>query len=195
MTEARHLSDLEIQDWLDEALRGEAAAVARAHLATCRDCARRAEAQAVLFAAIESWGETPPSRDLAPEVVRRLSQRKVPFSLSVATAVQAALALLIAVLAWPLVANLLSTVPLPAIPEPDLGALEVLAMQLGDPVASLQAALQSVMDTADAALAMARPSIVFAPAVIAGALLIAVLGNSILLAGDRSGRTIRPRRL
>jgi hypothetical protein len=88
MSETRHLSDLEIQDWLDDALRGEAAAAARAHLATCRDCTRRVKAQSALFAAIESWEETPPSRDLAPEVVRRLSQRRIPFGLSVATAVR-----------------------------------------------------------------------------------------------------------
>jgi hypothetical protein len=202
MTEIAHLSDLEIQGLLDDALRGEGAAAARAHLATCRDCTRRVRAQSALFAAIESWEETPPSRDLAPEVVRRLSQRRIPFGLSVATAVQAALALLIAVLAWPLVAGLFSTVPLPAVPAVDLGALEVLALQLGELVASSQTALQPVIDSADVWLNLAPQWIALripegmalAPAIVAGALLVAVLGNSILLAGDGTGRTIRPRR-
>jgi hypothetical protein len=62
-------------------------------------------------------------------------------------------------------------------------------LQLGDLVASSQTVLQPVIDSADAWLNLAPQWMTLAPAIVAGALLVAVLGNSILLAGDRAGRT------
>jgi hypothetical protein len=194
--ETKHLSDLEIEALLDEALEGRAGRAAHAHLAVCAECERRATARADLFAALESWEDSPPSRDLAPGIVRRLSQRRIPFGLSVATALQAVLALFIAAIAWPLVADLLSSVPLPAIPGAGPGASEILTAQLGELVNSSQAALQPFLDAADAWLRLAPRWMALSPAIVAGALLVAVLGNSILLAGDATGRRgIRPRRL
>jgi hypothetical protein len=191
-----HLSDLKIQALLDDALQGETARAARAHLSACADCARRVEAQAALFAALESWEESPPPHDLAPWIVQRLAHRRIPFGLSVATAVQAGLALLIVVLAWPLVVDLFSSVPLPTIQGFDLGLSETLAVQAGALVAEAQAAVLPLLDSADAWLRLAPQWMALSPAIVAGALLVAVLGNSILLAGDASGRrTVRPRRL
>jgi hypothetical protein len=195
-TEAEHLSDWELDGLLDGALEAEVARAAHAHLTVCVECSRRATERAGLFAALETWEDTPPSRDLAPGIVRRLSQRRVPFGLSVATAVQAALVLLIAAIAWPLVANLISSVPVPAIPGVGLGASEMLTAQLGELVTSSQAALQPLLDAADTWLRLAPQWLALSPAIVAGALLVAVLGNSILLAGDATGRRgVRPRRL
>jgi hypothetical protein len=187
---------MEIEALLDNALQGEAARTARAHLAACGDCARRAQAQAALFTALESWVDSPPPHDLAPAIMGRLAHRAIPVGLSVATAVQAGLALLIVILAWPLVASLTSAIPLPLIPGVEGGLTEALAEQAGVLMTAAQGTLQPLLDSADAWLRQAPQLIALSPAVIAGALLFAVLGNSILLAGGASGRTTsRPRRL
>src|SRR3989304_1328712 len=86
MTEANHLSDLEIEALLDGALEGGAAREARAHLAAWGACARRVAARARLFAALETWEDTPPSRDLTPGIVQQLSYRRTPLGLSLAPA-------------------------------------------------------------------------------------------------------------
>jgi len=59
-----------------------------------------------------------------------------------------------------------------------------------------EAALQPLLDSLDEWLRVTPEWMTLSPAIVAGALLVAVLGNSILLAGDASGwRRIRPRRL
>ena len=196
MTEANHLSDLEIEALLDDALEGGAAREARAHLAACGACSRRAAARARLFAALETWEDTPPSRDLTPGIVQQLSYRRTPLGLSLATAVQAGLALLIAALAWPLVAPVFSSLQLPTIPGLEQGFSETLAVPAEGLLLAADAALQPWLDSADAWLRMAPQWVTLSPAIVAGALLVAVLGNSILLAGDAAGRrSVRPRRL
>src|SRR3972149_4778210 len=89
MTETRHVSDLEIEALLDDALEGGAAREARAHLAACGACPRAARPRASLFAALGTWEEPPPSRNLTPGVVQRLAYRRMPLVLSLATAVPA----------------------------------------------------------------------------------------------------------
>jgi len=196
MTETKHLSDLEIEALLDEALEAGAAREARAHLAACGACSRRTAARARLFAALETWEESPPSYDLTPGIVRRLSHRRMPLGLSLATAVQAGLALLIAVLAWPLVAPVFSSLQIPTIPGLELGFSATLAAQAEGLLLASEAALQPLLDSADAWLRMAPQWMTLSPAIVAGALLVAVLGNSILLAGDAAGRrSVRLRRL
>jgi hypothetical protein len=196
MTEAKHLSYLEIEALLDDALEGGVAREARAHLAACGACSRRAAARASLFAALETWEETPPSRDLSPGIVQRLSHRRMPLGLSLATAVQAGLALLIAALAWPLVEPVFSSLRLPTIPGFEMGFSESLATQAEGLLLAGEAALQPLLDSADAWLRMAPQWMTLSPAIVAGGLLVAVLGNSILLAGDAAGRrSVRPRRL
>jgi anti-sigma factor RsiW len=196
MTEAKHLSDLQIQGLLDDALEAGLAREARVHLAACRDCARRLEAHARLFAAIEAWGDSPPPRDLAPSIVHRLAQPRLPFGLRVATAVQAALAAVILVLAWPLVGGLLSSLALTTIPAFEFGFSETLAAQAEGLIVSAEAALQQISVSADAWLRLAPQWMTLWPAIVGGALLVAVLGNSILLAGDAAGRRgVLPRRI
>ena len=196
MTETRHVSDLEIEALLDDALEGGAAREARAHLAACGACSRRAAARASLFAALETWEETPPSRDLTPGIVQRLSHRRMPLGLSLATAVQAGMALLIAALAWPLVEPVFSSLRLPTIPGLEMGFSETLTTQAEGLLLAGEAAQQLLLDSADAWLRIAPQWMTLSPAIVGGALLVAVLGNSILLAGDAAGRrTVRPRRL
>ena len=191
-----HLSDLEIDALLDMALEGGAAREARAHLTACGECSRRAAARADLFAVLETWEDSPPSRDLAPWVVLRLSHRRLPLGLTLATAAQAVLAALIVVLAWPLVEPIFSSLQLPTISTLELGLSEALAMQAEGLLVAAEAALQPLLDSLDEWLRVTPEWMTLSPAIVAGALLVAVLGNSILLAGDASGwRRIRPRRL
>jgi hypothetical protein len=188
MIEAKHLSDLEIQGLLDGDLDDGEARRARAHLAACRGCSGRFEVQASLFAAIESWDDSPPTHDLTPEILERLTERRMPFGLSVATAVQAGLALVIGVLVWPLVGPLFPALTLPTTPALELALSETLAAPAEGLVASAEAALQHLSISADAWLRLTSQWLRLWPAIVAGALLVAVLGNSILLAGDAAGR-------
>jgi anti-sigma factor RsiW len=70
-----HLSDLQLNEYLDQVLAPEARAEAVKHLAACVDCAARLTALQALFAQIESLPEAALSRDLAGPVVRALRQR------------------------------------------------------------------------------------------------------------------------
>src|SRR3990170_3297078 len=96
MADSPHLPDREIHLLLDGALDERAAQAARAHLAACASCALRLETQARLFAAIESWEETPPAHDLVPRVLAGLRPPATPVGLNWAVALQAGVALLIA---------------------------------------------------------------------------------------------------
>jgi hypothetical protein len=195
MPDLRHLSDPELQALLDEALGASATRQAQEHLRVCRECARRMQTQARLFAAIETWDDALPPHDLAPRVVQQLRHRRTPLGLSLATAFQAGLAGLLLVLGWPLVEPLLSSVNPPVIPgfEPELS--EALTVQAGELASAGQAALEQASASLEAWLGMAAQWMSLWPAVVAAALLLAVLGNSILLAGHGAGaRRIRPRR-
>lgn len=196
MTEPSHLSDLDIQALLDKALDPREARQARAHLATCGDCARRAEAHAGLFAAIEAWADSDPPHDLAPGVLRALTQRATPIGLRVATVLQAGLAVLIVALAWPLVAGLFASFRLPALPGFDLSFSESISAQAQGAIVAFEAASQQLSVSADTWLRLAPQWATLWPAILAGAVLAAIVGNSILLAGRAPGaRAARPRRL
>jgi len=191
MAETGHLSDLDIQALLDKAIDGRASRVARAHLAGCRECRRRVEVQARLFAAIETWEEVAPAHDITPAVVRSLKGQRTPKGLRAATAVQAGLAVIITVMAWPVLARLLSSFQAPSLPALDLAWLGGFAAQVQESLRFVEALSGSLGSW----LPIAPPAMALWPAIIAGALLLAILGNSILLAGDESGRRrIQPRR-
>ena len=77
-----------------------------------------------------------------------------------------------------------------------MGFSETLATQAEGLLLAGEAAQQLLLDSADAWLRIAPQWMTLSPAIVGGALLVAVLGNSILLAGDAAGRrTVRPRRL
>jgi hypothetical protein len=196
MTDREHLSDLQIHGLLDQALDARTERAARAHLSICRACARRVEAQARLFAAIETWDEAPPPHDLAPAVIERINLGRTPAGLRLATVIQAGLAVLLIVLAWPLLVSLLSSVALPDISAPVLGWPETLVAQAQGLWMSGESTLRQASAVVETFLAVASQWMPLWPGIVAGALLVAVLGNSVLLTGDAAGaRRIRPRRL
>jgi len=187
---------MEIQALLDGGLDGSAARAARAHLATCAKCARRLEAQTRLFAEIESWEEAEPPHDLAPRVLAALRSPSTPIGLRWAAALQAGLVLLIVSLAWPLVTNLAQSLRLPSVWFPATSAIEAWLAETSALTAALEASLLALPDSAAAWLRLAPNWIAIWPAVVAGAALAAVVGNSILLSGNAtSSRAARARRL
>jgi anti-sigma factor RsiW len=104
-----HLSDEQLNEYLDGALTPEARTEAVKHFAVCADCATRLTAQQALFAQIESLPEEALSRDLAGSLVRALrhgfaSQRGeiLPRWVRLTTGLQAVLAILALALAAPL---------------------------------------------------------------------------------------------
>ena len=185
MADSPHLPDREIHLLLDGALDERAAQAARAHLTACASCALRLETQARLFAAIESWEETPPAHDLVPRVLAGLRPPATPVGLSWAVALQAGVALLIAALLWPLVAGLAQSIRLPAIPAP--GLIETWLAETSSWTASIEASLLDSLNSAQAWLRMPPDWIAIWPLVVAGAALVAVVGNSILLSRSAAG--------
>jgi len=106
-----HLSDGQLNEYLDGVLAPEAHTEAVKHLAACVDCAARLTALQALVAQIESLPEMKLSRDLAGPVTRALRQRfgtfgqrgeGLPRWVRLTASLQAALALVALALAAPI---------------------------------------------------------------------------------------------
>jgi anti-sigma factor RsiW len=106
-----HLSDEQLNEYLDQALAPGARAAASAHLAECADCGARLTALQGLFASIEALPEHALSRDLAGPVMRTLSGRAaLPRWIRLTAGLQAALAVIVLVSAAPLLNEFVSPV-------------------------------------------------------------------------------------
>ncbi len=196
MAEKFHLPDLEIQALLDGALDDGAARAARAHLATCAGCTRRMEAEARLFAEIESWEEATPPHDLAPRVLTGLRTPAVPVGLRWAAALQAGLVLLVVALGWPFIAGNAQHLRLPSILLPGAGTMEAWLEGASTWIPALKASLLLMPDSAAIWLRTVPNGIAIWPALAGVAVLVALVGNSILLWGAAgSPRAARPRRV
>jgi hypothetical protein len=196
MSDSHHLPDSEIQSLLDGALGERAAHAARAHLAACPRCTLRLEAQARLFAAIESWEEVPPKHNLVPRVLSALQPSATPVGLRWAAVVQAGAALLILILAWPILAGFAQGARLPSMWPLAPGEVEVWLAQMSELAASMEALSLDLIDSAQAWLRMTPDWLAIWPLVVAGAAIAAILGNSILLAGSAAGpQAARARRV
>jgi anti-sigma factor RsiW len=195
-SETPHLSDVEIQSLLDGALHQAAARAADAHLAVCPHCAARFEVQTRLHAAIASRVDAPPPHDLAPRVLAALRPSETPLVLRWASALQAALALLILALGWPLVASLTQNLRVPAEFSLVQGGIEALSAEVFVLSDAVEAMALSLFASAHAWLRTSPEWLALWPAVVAGAAFVAVVGNSILLTGSAAGSAAaRPRRL
>ncbi len=195
MVETAHLPDLEIQALLDGELDEHAARAARTHLAMCAKCARRLAAQARFFARIESWEEAVPPHDLAPRVLDVLHTPATPVGLRWAAVLQAGLVLLIIALGWPLLTGLAQSVHLPSVGLPATINIEGWLAELAAFTMALEASILALPDSAAAWLRLAPDWIAIWPAVVAGAALVAVVGNSVLLSGTATNsRIVRVRR-
>ena len=187
MADPHHLPDIGIQSLLDGALDERAADAARAHLAACPICTRRLEAQARLFAAIESWEEAPPEHDLVSRILTALHPPAPPVGLRWAAVVQAGVALLVLALAWPLITGLAQDVRVPSVWPLPSGAAELWLAQASVLAASFAALSLDLIDSAQAWFRMTPNRLAIWPLVVAGAAFVAIVGNSILLGGSAAG--------
>ena len=110
-----HLSDELLNEYLDNALAHRAQA--ESHLAGCADCAARLSALQALFAEIESLPELALSKSLAAPFTRRDVGFALPRWLKLTATLQAALALIIVILAAPLITELLPAVQTPSLTD------------------------------------------------------------------------------
>jgi len=189
-----HLATEDLHLLLDGALDAPAARAARAHLSQCRGCQRRLRAQERIFAAIESWEEVPIPRDLAPRLRHAVAPPRGE-RWRLATGVQAVVAVLVLVAAWPLVSGLASTITTPVLPVADLGLSEAATLAMTSLVASTEAFGRQVASAADAWLRLAPRWIGVLPWAAAAAGLTAIVGNTILLRSATAGpRRAGPRR-
>jgi anti-sigma factor RsiW len=115
-----HLNDEQLNEYLDH--ESEEQAKIESHLSTCDECGARLAALQALFTELDSLPDAALSVDLAPAVLQRVSGSAVlPKWLTLTVALQAALALIIIVIAAPFlikfVATLLPLLQMPSIPE------------------------------------------------------------------------------
>jgi anti-sigma factor RsiW len=113
-----HLSDELLNEYLDDALTDRAPV--DEHLAQCADCAARLATLQALFTRLSSLPEASLSRDLAAPVMLRVrGSGFLPRWLTLTVALQAALALVVLIVAAPFVIEFASS-SMPALQPPSL---------------------------------------------------------------------------
>jgi hypothetical protein len=88
-----HLTDAQLNEYLDNAVDVHAQAFIQAHLAECADCRDRLASLQTVFQALAALPEETPGRDLTPSVLRALPRSFSDFVWRLAFAVQAGLSL------------------------------------------------------------------------------------------------------
>lgn len=101
-----HLSDFELNEYLDAMLDPDAIGRVAAHLTGCSSCAARLSELRALFASLDELPDLPLERDLAPGVLAAIapSASTSPI-LRLAVAFQLAIAVGLILLAWPVIAR------------------------------------------------------------------------------------------
>ena len=110
-----HITDETLNEYLDNELTDRAEV--ESHLSQCADCAARLSALQTLFDEIESLPELTLSRSLAALFARRDVGFALPRWLKLTATLQAALALIIVILAAPLITELLPAVQTPSLTD------------------------------------------------------------------------------
>jgi hypothetical protein len=184
--EGPHLTEIELHLVLDDGLDPAARRAARGHLDRCRACSERLAQAARLFAAIESWEELPLRRDLSAAVLASIAPPRAPVGLRVATMVQAGVAALVLIAAWPLSEALLSTIQVSTVSflPPDI--VETALAQLAGAVLTAQMDVAANLSLAADSLRSVPGWLSMWPLLVGGALALAAIGNSVLLGGTRN---------
>jgi predicted anti-sigma-YlaC factor YlaD len=112
-----HLSDESLNEYLDKALAPADCLEVDAHLAACPACEARLAELRSLFAGLDLLSERTLEVDLVPRVLSRLSESALPRPVRWLTVAQASAAIIVAVVAWPLVAALLPVGMMPSLPS------------------------------------------------------------------------------
>ena len=171
-----HLSDELLNEYLDNALADRAQA--EKHLAECAECTARLAALQALFAEIESLPEVTLSRDLAAAVTRRVrGYSAMPRWLTLTVGLQAALALIAAVVAAPFVIEFSSS-SLPALQTPSLA--ETVVQLQSQWIAGLDT-LSQIRLPAMPAIPVIEVSSLYFLLALAGASMFWLVGNGLLL--------------
>jgi anti-sigma factor RsiW len=110
-----HLTDETLNEYLDDELTNRAEV--ELHLSRCVDCAARLTALQSLFIEIESLPELALSKPIAAPFTRRDTGFALPRWLKLTATLQAAVVLIIIILAAPLIAELLPTIQTPSLAD------------------------------------------------------------------------------
>lgn len=107
-----HVTDEQLNEYLDNETRPEERALIDSHLSACQECAARVTALQTLFAEIESLPELELSRPLAAPFTRptSLPGAQLPRWLTLTATLQAACALVVLLFAAPFMTNLLPSI-------------------------------------------------------------------------------------
>jgi anti-sigma factor RsiW len=191
-----HLTDEQLNEYLDGALEAGARARAAAHLSACADCAQRLRAWQAVFAQLDGLPEAPLARDLSVAVVAAL-QTPTPFRprplLRLAFAAQAVLAVTLLIGLAPFLPSVMSGLDSAAISQP----VQTFAADTVYTLAAEWAALQDAagsMWAESAALArrftnpVADATTLMWAALLTSALALWIIGNGLLLRSTRPPR-------
>ena len=109
-----HLTDVQLNEYLDH--ESAERAQIESHLSSCDECAARLTTLKTIFAEIESLPEMTLSHDIAARILTTpsLPVPQLPASLTLTVTLQAAVALIIVIVAAPFIANLLTPLQTPS---------------------------------------------------------------------------------
>jgi len=170
-----HLTDEALNEYLDNELPNRAEA--ELHLSQCADCAARLTALQTLFDEIESLPELALSKHLAAPFTRRDAGFALPTWLKLTATLQAALALVILVIAAPFVTNML-----PAIQAPSMSDM---FLQLQSQWMAWLDRLSSFHFPSLPSIAMPDISSIMLMLILAGVSFLWLIGNGLLLRNQR----------
>ncbi len=112
-----HLSDETLNEYLDNTLASADLSEAELHFAVCPECAGRLTELRILLAELDLLPERTLEMDLVPRVLSRLPESVLPRSVRWLAAAQVLAAIIVVVIAWPLVAAVFPVGIIPPLPS------------------------------------------------------------------------------
>jgi predicted anti-sigma-YlaC factor YlaD len=103
-----HLTETQLNEYLDNLMEATTLSQAKEHLAECADCRERLSSLQTIFQALEALPEELPVRDLTSSIIHALPTRRSLPIWQVAIAIQAGLGLGLLLLLFPLLAGYLT---------------------------------------------------------------------------------------
>ena len=171
-----HLNDEQLNEYLDH--ESQERAQIKSHLASCDECSARMDALQALFTELDSLPEATFSNNLAGAVLRQVSGSAVlPKWLTLTVALQAVLALITALVAAPFVIEFMGEV-IPTFHSP---SIPTLLMQLQTQWMRALDVLSTFHMPILPALPTPQFSSLMIPFALAGASMLWLLGNGLLL--------------
>ena len=104
-----HLTETQLNEYLDNLMEATALARAQIHLAGCSDCRQRLSNLQTVFQALDALPEEIPARDLTPSIIHALPRRSFLLFWQLAFAMQAGVGIGLCLLLFPLMAGYITT--------------------------------------------------------------------------------------